>query len=61
MITWDSNYQIQDACELLKSLEGGVEVPLTDKRRETISIRGESGESTRHLNFHLKSTSLAIE
>ena len=53
MVMWDSNYQIHDACELLKSLEGGVEVLLTEKRRETVSIRGGSGERTRHLNFYL--------
>lgn len=53
VVTWDTNHQIHDACELLRSLEGGVEVLFTEERRETISIRGGSGERTGHLDFHL--------
>jgi len=51
VVTWDTNYRIHDAFELLKSLEGGLEVLFTEKRRETISIRGGSGERTGHLNL----------
>ena len=53
VVTWDTNHQIHEAWELLKSGEGGVEVLFTEKRRETISIRGSNGKGTGHLDFHL--------
>lgn len=53
LVTWDTSSEIQDACELLRSLKCGVEVHFTEKRRETISIRGGSNEESGRLDFLL--------
>ena len=53
LVTWDTSPQIHEACELLKSLGDGVEILLTIKRRETISIRAGIGQGTGHLDLQL--------
>ncbi|KAL2063549.1 hypothetical protein VTL71DRAFT_5354 [Oculimacula yallundae] len=53
LVTWDTSTQLQQASTLLQSYRDDVEILLTEKRREIISIRAGIGQGTGQLTLHL--------